>query len=398
MASSAENRAVNLAGLVQGITLVTFPAASSIFTDSSEYGLSGTQYGAMFVPQVLTAIATSLLGGALAHRFTAKRVLLLGLAANITSMVLLVVTAGFKTEPVAYPLLLVATAFLGAGFGLTVPVLNTYVAAFRPDRADRAVLVLNALLGLGTALAPVFVVVFVGLGFWWGLPVLSTVLLVLLLLASARLPLRAGTGAAGVRPAQRAGIPPRFWLFAAFAVLYGLCETMNGNWSQLDMTSLGASTTQAALALTTFWAMITVGRLLFAAIVRWLPARAVFHMLPIVLVATFLLIAALPEDAPWLGVAAFGLAGLGCSALLPLTISLAQDALTTMSAAVAGGVIAFYQVGYGIAAFGVGPLVDGGTSLSTIYGWTAVAAAGLALLSFAATRRQPSPQPATSPG
>ena len=398
MASSAENRAVNLAGLVQGITLVTFPAASSIFTDPSGYDLSNTQYGAMFVPQVLTAIATSLLGGALAHRFSAKRVLLLGLAANITSMVLLVVSAAFQTDPAAYPLLLVATAFLGAGFGLTVPVVNTYVAAFQPDRADRAVLVLNALLGLGTALAPVFVAVFVGLGFWWGLPILSTVLLVLLLLASVRLPLRAGTGPAGTRPAQTAGIPARFWLFAAFAVLYGLCETMNGNWSQLDMTSLGASTTQAALALTAFWTMVTVGRLLFAAIVRWLPPRAVFHLLPIVLVATFLLIAALPDDAPWLGVAAFGLAGLGCSALLPLTISLGQNALTTMSAAVAGGVIAFYQVGYGIAAFGVGPLVDGGTSLSTIYGWTAVAAAGLALLSFAVARRQPSPQLATPPG
>jgi hypothetical protein len=32
MASRAENRVVNLAGLVQGITVVTFPAASSIFT------------------------------------------------------------------------------------------------------------------------------------------------------------------------------------------------------------------------------------------------------------------------------------------------------------------------------------------------------------------------------
>ena len=31
-----------------------------------------------------------------------------------------------------------------------------------------------------------------------------------------------------------------------------------------------------------------------------------------------------------------------------------------MSAAVAGGVIAFYQLGYGIAAFGAGPLQDCG--------------------------------------
>src|SRR5262249_21298402 len=50
--------------------------------------------------------------------------------------------------------------------------------------------------------------------------------------------------------AARSGIPSRFWIYAAFAVLYGVCETVNGNWSQLDMTSeLGASTTVAAFAL-----------------------------------------------------------------------------------------------------------------------------------------------------
>jgi hypothetical protein len=62
-----------------------------------------------------------------------------------------------------------------------------------------------------------------------------------------------------------------------------------------------------------------------------------------------------------------------------------------MSTAVAGGVIAFYQIGYGIAAFGVGPLVDHGTNLSTLYGWTAAAA--MALLSF---RPGASPFPATA--
>jgi hypothetical protein len=51
------------------------------------------------------------------------------------------------------------------------------------------------------------------------------------------------------------------------------------NWSQQEMTSQGASATQAALSLTAFWGMVTVGRLLFAQIVRWLPARIVFHQL-----------------------------------------------------------------------------------------------------------------------
>jgi hypothetical protein len=58
MASPTENKVVYAAGLVQGIVLVTFPAASTIFTDPDEYDLSSSQYGAMFLPQVATAIAT----------------------------------------------------------------------------------------------------------------------------------------------------------------------------------------------------------------------------------------------------------------------------------------------------------------------------------------------------
>jgi fucose permease len=385
VASKAESAVVNAAGLVQGIVLVTFPAASTIFTSKSEYGLSSTQYGTLFLPQVVMAITASLLGAGLARRISTKRVYLLGLACSLISMALLIASAGVKSDQaVAYPLLLVATAFLGAGFGLTVPVLNTYASVFHPDGVDRAVLVLNALLGLGTALAPVFVAIFIGLGFWWGLPVLSAALLVALLLFSARLPLRAGARASGAAPQARPGVPAQFWFFAAFAILYGICETMNGNWSQLDMTTrVGASATQASFALAVFWTMVTVGRVLFAAIGRWLPERVTYHILPFVLVVTFVLVAALPRGAVGAGIAVFALAGLGCSALLPLTISFGEKDLAGMSAAAAGGIIAFYQLGYGIAAFGTGPLVDSGVSLSAIFGFTAIVAAGLGVLSFA---------------
>ena len=60
MASKTERTVVNAAGLVQGIVLVRFPAASTIFTSKSEYGLSSSQYGAMFLPQVAPAIAAGL--------------------------------------------------------------------------------------------------------------------------------------------------------------------------------------------------------------------------------------------------------------------------------------------------------------------------------------------------
>jgi fucose permease len=388
MASKTERTIINAAGLVQGIVLVTFPAASTIFTSTSEYGLSSSQYGAMFLPQVALAIATSLLGAGLARRISTKRVYLLGLACSTVAMVLLLASTLVKSnQAAAYPLLLVATAFLGAGFGLTVPVLNTYTSVFNPDSVDRSVLVLNALLGLGTALAPVLVAIFVGLGFWWGLPIVSTILLVGLLAVSVRLPLRAGARAGGAARGARPGIPARFWLYAAFAVCYGICETMNGNWSQLDMTTrLGASATQASLALAAFWAMVTVGRVLFAVIGRWLPERVTYRILPFVLVGTFLLTGVLSRPHAAAGIAVFALAGLGCSALLPLTISFGAEDLTAMAAAMTGGVIAFYQLGYGIAAFGVGPLQDSGVSLSRIFGFTAIIAALMALLSFFVTR------------
>ena len=188
-------------------------------------------------------------------------------------------------------------------------------------------------------------------------------------------------------------------MYAGFAVLYGICETVNGNWSQLDMTSeVGASTTEAALALTAFWGMVTVGRVLFAAIERAVPARVTYHGLPFLLAATFVLIALLPDDEPALGIVAFGLAGLGCSALLPLTIGFGQEELTTLAAAAAGGVIVFYQLGYGIAAFGVGPLVDSGVELPTVYALAAIVAAAMGLLSFVVAGRRRPETPAVATG
>src|SRR5262245_1257511 len=218
MATRTETRVVYAAGLVQGIVLVTFPAASTVFTDPDEYDLSSSQYGAMFLPQVVTANAGALLGARLAAHFGSKRVLLAGLGASFVSMALLVTSTLFTDEQAfAYALLLVATAFLGAGFGLAVPTLNTLTAVFHSDAVDRSVLALNALLGAGTALAPLFVAMFVGLGFWWGLPVLSILLLTGLIVVCLRLPLQSGArAAAATAKDHKTAIPSRFWLYASF--------------------------------------------------------------------------------------------------------------------------------------------------------------------------------------
>jgi predicted MFS family arabinose efflux permease len=117
-------------------------------------------------------------------------------------------------------------------------------------------------------------------------------------------------------------------------------------------------------------------------------------VLPLVLAVAFVIVALLPDDEPALGVLAFGLAGLGCSALLPLTISFGQDELGAGWPGVAGGVIAFYQVGYGIAAFGIGPLLDGGVGLPAVYALSAVVALGMGAWSFAVARSRAGPETA----
>ena len=86
-------------------------------------------------------------------------------------------------------------------------------------------LALNALLGLGTALAPVLIALFTALGAWWALP---------LLIDSARCgsarrlrQLRLALGRGALRPRGAPAVfPTRFWLYAAAALLYGVVETL----------------------------------------------------------------------------------------------------------------------------------------------------------------------------
>jgi hypothetical protein len=141
------------------------------------------------------------------------------------------------------------------------------------------VLALNALLGLGTALAPTLVALFSALGAWWALPLLTAILLAALLIAFAlNAPPSAANGAAG---APR-GLPRRFWLDAAAALLFGVVETLNRNWATLCLSAeRGVSATDASYALAAFWLTVTLGRVAFALVDRLLPARWVYVALPL---------------------------------------------------------------------------------------------------------------------
>jgi MFS family permease len=384
--------AIDVAGLIQGVTLVAFPAASTILTHPQEFNFSSTAYGSLFIPQAIISIVASWLSMKLNRCYNSKSVYLVGLFANLFSMVLLALSAAVMHHyDWAYSILLIATGCLGLGFGLTVPTLNTMAALIRPKQVDSTILILNALLGIGATLAPVLIGLFIWMGFWWGLPSFLAILILLLFAVSIPLTLPGGKIKILSSESKTFLIPSRFWIFATFALLYGMIETLNSNWIAIYMrTHETATFTVQSLALAAFWGTVTIGRIFFALFEKYFHSSLTYQILPFVVAVAFVMIAALPSGHEKWEVFAFGVAGLGCSALLPLTISFGSIQLRSIATSVAGGIMAFYLLGYGIAAFGVGPLQDmTNLSLREIYASGVLITLILGILAFCIVKDRP---------
>ncbi len=377
-------------GLFQGLSLVAFPAAATILTAPTGYDLSKSRYGLLFLPQVIMAITGSLALPRLAGRFGLKTVLLAGIVSDTVAMGLLVASDAVRTDPVAYPMLLVATASLGLGFGLTLSSISTYAGAFMPDRRDVALTGLNVLLGLGTALSPLLIAVFTSLGAWWYLPLLAAAGLVVLIVITILQPM--------VLPETRQGessgrIPSLFWLFAAALVLYGIGETMFGNWGTSLLVSKGVPATSANDGLAAFWASVTIGRLLIALSSRWIRSTTIYLVLPWAMAVALLLLPT--AQSATAGVLLFAFGGFSCSGFFPMTVGYGEATFPTFVELTAGWLIAAYQVGYGLAAFGSGTL-QSVASLASLFRVAAVLAVVMGVLAVPIAHRQRTHGPTVS--
>jgi len=369
-------------GLFQGLSLVAFPAAATILQSPTGYDLSKSRYGLLFLPQVILAIAGSLSMPTLVRRFSLKKVLLVGVAADAVAMALLVLSNPVRTDPVAFPLLLLATAMLGLGFGLTLSAISTYAGAFMPDRRAVALTALNVLLGLGTALSPLLIAVFTQHGQWWYLPIAAASGLAVLFLLALVQPMSVPVDASVRRGAR---LPTLFWLFAAVLVLYGIDETMFGNWGTTLLVGHGISPTAANNALAAFWASVTIGRLVIALTGSRVRSTTVYVILPWAIAAALMVVPSARTATAGILVFAFG--GFACSGFFPMTVGYGEATFPSFVELAAGWLIAAYQVGYGLAAFGSGAL-QGVVSLATIFRIAAVLAVAMGVLAPIARRQR----------
>ncbi len=364
--------------------LVTVPAVSSILTDPGMFGFSERAYGALFIPQVLMAVMGALLGPTFSRRWGLKSVYQSGLLFNICAMVSVGASGWFQdNDNVAYLCVLLGTTAVGAGFGSTLPMINVYAGRFFPGNPASALTGLHTLLGTGTALAPLLVAGLVKQSGWSLLPYSALIVLVIILSGTFFLPLKGEKtvedqkhvlGEAGFH------FPAGVWLFIVIVFLYGYCETIFANWAIIFLNKEKyISPSQAGYALAAFWSMVTVGRLLVAFMAVWVPARLIYRILPFMIGASLWAVTLAETDIT--GIVLFGFAGLACSAFFPLSFSIAQKQFASIAETVSGSLMAAYMLGYGVASFGIGTVMESGElTLGSLYRYSMFFAISIIML------------------
>jgi predicted MFS family arabinose efflux permease len=394
------------AGLLQGLTLVSFPASSAVLKQM--HGFTDAQYGAIFLPQVVAAVLGSLAGGSCATRWGLKTLLWLALLVNALSQLLLALTAGMPSEA-AFGLILAGTACLGFGFGLSGAPLNGLPPLFFPGRPDTAIVALHTLLGLGLALGPWIANPFIMNAIWVGFPLVLAGFATILALAARleRFPqARAGAADADSKaipmadPMPLPQAPPytadahpvqttSFWLFAVICVLYAFAEGTFSNWAVLYLQDVKQlPPTVAAGALSVFWAAIVGGRLLTSVLVLRVAPQVIWLGLPVAMIAAFELLPYV--DTPFLGIACFAFAGLACSAFFPLSIGLASKRFEQHVPWVSSMLIAALMVGVGLGSYVIGALREL-IPLEQLYRFSALYPLAALILATLASRKGFSP-------
>jgi predicted MFS family arabinose efflux permease len=358
--------AMYLGAVLIGMALVSVPS-SSVYL-KAVHGLSDQDYGRVFLPQLLFAIAGALLGGPAVRRLSLKAMYLVALVCLLLSQLALALSASVDAAH-ALMLIMLCMALFGFGFGFGGGPLNGLVANLFPTRSDTAITALHLMAGVGMMVGPLFFRLFEALGTWSAAPILLLGLaLALFVLAALCLPRSAQRRDSTRGPAPSASA--HFWLMIGIAFLYAVVEGAFSNWAVIYVTGeKGQSADAGAAALSIFWGGLTLGRLLATLTVSRVGAFSIWVLLPVAMIASFLLIPALLQSyALLLG---YGVAGLACSAFFPLMVAIAGRPYPQHISWIASMLTASLMLGVGAGSYVIGGLLET-LPLSTLYRYLAV--------------------------
>jgi len=375
---------VYAAGFLQGLTLVCVPALSGALKQS--LAISDARYGTLFLPQVACTALAALFGGALARRVGLQTLLWLSLLANAISQLAVTASAHVGMD-MSFAILLVGTATLGLGFGLSSAPLNSYPPAFFPQHRDASVVALHTALGLGLAAGPLLAGPFLMMGNWaqfslWlgGISIALAVVAIVVTLPESE----SGAERHAAHTGSSVLASPALWLFVAIAMLYAFAEGTFSNWAVIYLHEDRAlSAAVAASALSVFWGALAVGRLLISALVLRVPPARVWLALPVLMAIAFLMLPL--ARSPATGIGLFAVAGFACSAFFPLTIGRVSERFPAETALVSSVMVAALMIGVGLGTFLVAPL-RAMLSLPQLYRLSALYPIAVVVLAYLALR------------
>lgn len=375
---------IYLSGFLVGIALVIFPAAGSILMDTEYHGFSSSQFGSIFIPQIILAILTSLMAPKIAEKIGMKSVMLLGLISLFIATLLLGSSHWFLDGNIDYWMVMCGTAALGAGFGFTITALNPFAYNLFPGKETSAVTAMHILLGAGTASAALFLNAFVNQGMWYAAPFAIGVMVFLMFIFTLPLSLKLPQNENNENSDGK--IPFKIWLFALAVFLYGACEATLGNWGVIFLEkSGGLSVSDAALGLSIFWGFVAIGRIAFTFYALRFSTKWVYMITPFIVAAVFF---TLPQaEGKSMLMAYMALGGLGLSVLFPLSISSATDQFPKYAAIISGVLVAAIQLGTGFSSNVIGYLNER-IELTDLIQYSTVYALVLGLLTFYLSRPQ----------
>lgn len=380
--------AVYPGGFLTGLVLVLFPASGSILISAEHHGFSTGQFGSIFTPQIILAIAASLLASKLADKIGMKKVMLLGLMALVFSSGLLTLSHWFAfNTAAAYPMVMTATGFLGIGFGFTLTALNPFAYQLFPGKEASALTALHFFLGAGTATSPLLISFFDSKDIWWMGPLVSMILVLLLLIYAVTLPLKLNDeNKPKDTPTLKFTIPKRLWLYIIGVFFYGACEGTFGSWGQVFLEKQGGlSIAQASLGLSLFWGFVALGRIAFTLLALRIKTDWLFVFAPWLVAVIFYLTPYAQSEVTYL--AAMSLGGLFTSFLFPKSVSNSTDEFPAQSALISGFMVAALQLGTGFSANFIGYLSES-YSLGTLFKFSLVYAVIFGSIVFYLVRSQ----------